>query len=159
MTLWCNKDFVLTFVAYRWCDFSSLSVSSPMNVIFSATWPLHLVVSFFFFQMPGSKGFMFRNELQTEAQPLCDKSFTVVRSTTRSRVASVTIFPHNWAPSKNMKLQVVTTFMACCCRQNIIFLTNTKLKLNRFLGDTSQNAYLVTQNPLQVSKCQTPCTY
>ncbi|KAA0723047.1 Crossover junction endonuclease MUS81 [Triplophysa tibetana] len=28
-------------------------------------------------QMPGSKGFMFRNELQTEAQPLCDKSFTV----------------------------------------------------------------------------------
>uniref|UniRef100_A0A8C1CUX0 Crossover junction endonuclease MUS81 n=1 Tax=Cyprinus carpio carpio TaxID=630221 RepID=A0A8C1CUX0_CYPCA len=28
-------------------------------------------------QMPGSKGFMFRNELQTEAQPLCEKSFTV----------------------------------------------------------------------------------
>ncbi|KAI7813884.1 crossover junction endonuclease MUS81 [Triplophysa rosa] len=28
-------------------------------------------------QMPGSKGFMFRNELQTEAQALCDKSFTV----------------------------------------------------------------------------------
>ncbi|XP_067301992.1 crossover junction endonuclease MUS81 isoform X2 [Pseudorasbora parva] len=28
-------------------------------------------------QMPGSKGFMFRNELQSEAQPLCDKSFTV----------------------------------------------------------------------------------
>lgn len=28
-------------------------------------------------RMPGSKGFMFRNELQTEAQPLCDKSFTV----------------------------------------------------------------------------------
>ncbi|XP_051560761.1 crossover junction endonuclease MUS81-like isoform X2 [Myxocyprinus asiaticus] len=28
-------------------------------------------------QMPGSKGFMFRNELQTEAQLLCDKSFTV----------------------------------------------------------------------------------
>ncbi|KAK7176951.1 hypothetical protein R3I93_001021 [Phoxinus phoxinus] len=28
-------------------------------------------------QIPGSKGFMFRNELQTEAQPLCDKSFTV----------------------------------------------------------------------------------
>ncbi|XP_039515244.1 crossover junction endonuclease MUS81 [Pimephales promelas] len=28
-------------------------------------------------QMPGSKGFMFRNELQTEAQPFCDKSFTV----------------------------------------------------------------------------------
>uniref|UniRef100_A0A9J7XQ36 Crossover junction endonuclease MUS81 n=1 Tax=Cyprinus carpio carpio TaxID=630221 RepID=A0A9J7XQ36_CYPCA len=31
-------------------------------------------------QMPGSKGFMFRNELQTEAQPLCEKSFTVVSS-------------------------------------------------------------------------------
>ncbi|TRY55515.1 hypothetical protein DNTS_014031 [Danionella cerebrum] len=28
-------------------------------------------------KIPGSKGFMFRNELQTEAQPLCDKSFTV----------------------------------------------------------------------------------
>uniref|UniRef100_A0A8B9LK90 Crossover junction endonuclease MUS81 n=1 Tax=Astyanax mexicanus TaxID=7994 RepID=A0A8B9LK90_ASTMX len=28
-------------------------------------------------QIPGSKGFMFKNELQTEAQSLCDKSFTV----------------------------------------------------------------------------------
>nr|XP_055053518.1 crossover junction endonuclease MUS81 [Misgurnus anguillicaudatus] len=28
-------------------------------------------------QMPGNKGFMFRTELQTEAQALCDKSFTV----------------------------------------------------------------------------------
>uniref|UniRef100_A0AAR2LVX6 Crossover junction endonuclease MUS81 n=1 Tax=Pygocentrus nattereri TaxID=42514 RepID=A0AAR2LVX6_PYGNA len=28
-------------------------------------------------QLPGSKGFMFKNELQTEAQSLCDKSFTV----------------------------------------------------------------------------------
>ncbi|KAM9717343.1 crossover junction endonuclease MUS81 isoform 2-T2 [Menidia menidia] len=28
-------------------------------------------------QTPGSKGFMFKLELQTEAQPLCDKSFTV----------------------------------------------------------------------------------
>ncbi|XP_036452479.1 crossover junction endonuclease MUS81 isoform X1 [Colossoma macropomum] len=28
-------------------------------------------------QVPGSKGFMFKNELQTEAQYLCDKSFTV----------------------------------------------------------------------------------
>ncbi|XP_030636257.1 LOW QUALITY PROTEIN: structure-specific endonuclease subunit MUS81 [Chanos chanos] len=28
-------------------------------------------------QVPGSKGFMFKNELQTEAQLLCDKSFTV----------------------------------------------------------------------------------
>ncbi|XP_060758672.1 crossover junction endonuclease MUS81 [Neoarius graeffei] len=28
-------------------------------------------------QMPGSKGFMFKNELQIEAQSLCDKSFTV----------------------------------------------------------------------------------
>ncbi|XP_062372647.1 crossover junction endonuclease MUS81 [Sardina pilchardus] len=28
-------------------------------------------------QVPGNKGFMFKNELQTEAQPLCDKSFTV----------------------------------------------------------------------------------
>ncbi|XP_028847442.1 structure-specific endonuclease subunit MUS81 isoform X2 [Denticeps clupeoides] len=27
--------------------------------------------------VPGTKGFMFKNELQTEAQPLCDKSFTV----------------------------------------------------------------------------------
>ncbi|XP_034159889.2 crossover junction endonuclease MUS81 [Pangasianodon hypophthalmus] len=28
-------------------------------------------------QIPSSKGFMFKNELQTEAQSLCDKSFTV----------------------------------------------------------------------------------
>ncbi|XP_051799684.1 crossover junction endonuclease MUS81 isoform X2 [Acanthochromis polyacanthus] len=28
-------------------------------------------------QIPGSKGFMFKLELQTEAQPLCDKSFAV----------------------------------------------------------------------------------
>ncbi|XP_066537489.1 crossover junction endonuclease MUS81 isoform X1 [Hoplias malabaricus] len=28
-------------------------------------------------QVPGSKGFMFKNELQTEAQSLCEKSFTV----------------------------------------------------------------------------------
>ncbi|KAL2079727.1 hypothetical protein ACEWY4_025471 [Coilia grayii] len=28
-------------------------------------------------QVPGSKGFMFKNELQVEAQPLCTKSFTV----------------------------------------------------------------------------------
>ncbi|KAK2860433.1 hypothetical protein Q7C36_004599 [Tachysurus vachellii] len=28
-------------------------------------------------QIPNSKGFMFKNELQTEAQSLCDKSFTV----------------------------------------------------------------------------------
>ncbi|XP_031441011.1 crossover junction endonuclease MUS81 isoform X1 [Clupea harengus] len=28
-------------------------------------------------QVPDSKGFMFKNELQTESQPLCDKSFTV----------------------------------------------------------------------------------
>ncbi|XP_051506665.1 crossover junction endonuclease MUS81-like isoform X1 [Myxocyprinus asiaticus] len=36
-----------------------------------------LVTLYRYAQMPGSKGFMFRNELQTEAQPLCDKSFTV----------------------------------------------------------------------------------
>lgn len=29
-------------------------------------------------QIPGSKGYMFKMELQTEAQHLCDKSFTVV---------------------------------------------------------------------------------
>lgn len=28
-------------------------------------------------QVPGNKGFMFKNELQMEAQPLCDKSFTM----------------------------------------------------------------------------------
>uniref|UniRef100_A0A671VGG4 Crossover junction endonuclease MUS81 n=1 Tax=Sparus aurata TaxID=8175 RepID=A0A671VGG4_SPAAU len=28
-------------------------------------------------QLPGGKGYMFKMELQTEAQPLCDKSFTV----------------------------------------------------------------------------------
>ncbi|KAK1797112.1 hypothetical protein P4O66_008500 [Electrophorus voltai] len=28
-------------------------------------------------QLPGSKGFMFKNELQNEAQSICDKSFTV----------------------------------------------------------------------------------
>ncbi|XP_052009399.1 crossover junction endonuclease MUS81 [Xyrauchen texanus] len=36
-----------------------------------------LVTLYRYAQMPGSKGFMFRNELQTEAQPMCDKSFTV----------------------------------------------------------------------------------
>ena len=30
-------------------------------------------------QTPGSKGYMFKMELQTEAQRLCDKSFSVVR--------------------------------------------------------------------------------
>ena len=29
-------------------------------------------------QIPGSKGYMFKMELQAEAQQLCDKSFTVV---------------------------------------------------------------------------------
>lgn len=32
-------------------------------------------------QIAGSKGYMFKMELQSEAQQLCDKSFTVVRET------------------------------------------------------------------------------
>lgn len=51
---------------------------------------LHSVLSCVL-QMPGSKGFMFRNELQTEAQPLCDKSFTVVRPTTHFHKGFTTI--------------------------------------------------------------------
>lgn len=43
-------------------------------------------------QMPGSKGFMFKTELQTEAQPLCDKSFTVVSRTSPHVFASMTSY-------------------------------------------------------------------
>lgn len=43
-------------------------------------------------QNPGSKGFMFKMELQAEAQQFCDKSFTVVSQISTQRGAQVWIW-------------------------------------------------------------------
>ncbi|TKS93028.1 Crossover junction endonuclease MUS81 [Collichthys lucidus] len=45
-------------------------------------------------QIPGSKGYMFKMELQAEAQPLCDKSFTVVSEISLTNITKITLFAH-----------------------------------------------------------------